>query len=369
MASQLQFIEPAGTTTTSIIQSVSSGQYGSSKSIAAGLRSLRDQNSEPIIQSTGQSTTTSAFTNRFNPSAQLSQHQNPYVSAIPSQRPRPQVPLFSQSTGSVPRTPNMALQGNLAHAHSHAPFRNDSHLHADMDLFDEFTAFEGGASTQNSYSSAYSSPAVATMYDPINNLSSSSSFNMGTVSPQDLSLRDSFASAPNSAAFTNLTSPSTFNESPAYDHDYESPYISHDALQEQTKDHIAIQGDPWFSLFPEDDAPVELPNVDNSPLLVEEELEVADQLNEKKDRHRRSGSAILSPSATSGIRKSREKALSPIIVENPSDLKAMKRARNTLAARKSRQRKMQRFEELEDQIAKLTAEREHWKSLALKRNA
>ena len=46
----------------------------------------------------------------------------------------------------------------------------------------------------------------------------------------------------------------------------------------------------------------------------------------------------------------------------------MKRARNTLAARKSRQRKMQRFEELEDEIAKLKEERDHWKSLALRRN-
>jgi hypothetical protein len=45
----------------------------------------------------------------------------------------------------------------------------------------------------------------------------------------------------------------------------------------------------------------------------------------------------------------------------------MKRARNTLAARKSRQRKMQRFEELEDKIAKLEAERDHWKNIALRR--
>jgi len=182
---------------------------------------------------------------------------------------------------------------------------------------------------------------------------------MGTVSPQDLSLRDSFASAPNSAAFTNLTSPSTYNESPAYENDLDvSPYISNDG--------IAIHGDPWFPLFPQEDQ-LEQQNVDHSPLLVEEELEVAEQLNDKKDTRRRSGSAASPPSATSGIRK-RDKALPPIIVEDPNDTVAMKRARNTLAARKSRQRKMQRFEELEDQIAKLTAERDHWKSIALRRN-
>jgi hypothetical protein len=47
----------------------------------------------------------------------------------------------------------------------------------------------------------------------------------------------------------------------------------------------------------------------------------------------------------------------------------MKRARNTLAARKSRQRKIQRFEELEDEIAKLEAERDHWENIALQRTS
>ncbi|KAI9641096.1 General control protein [Ciborinia camelliae] len=342
----------------------------------------QNQRVAAIIQSTGHTTSTSAFSNRFNSSAQLvqNQHQYPhlYASAPASpatlrqpQRPRPQVPLFSQSTGSVPRTPNMAFQGNSINAHSHAPFHNDSHLHADMDLFDEFTAFEGGASTQNSYSSAFSSPAVATMYDPTNNLSSSSSINMGTVSPQDLSLRDSFASAPNSAAFTNLTSPSTFNESPNFD-DYEiSPFVTNDGINNVD----LAMGDPWFSLFPDQkNAPqqiVEQSNIDHSPLVVEEELDIAEQVaSEKKGNRRKTGSAAsaTSPaSATSGIRK-RPKVLPPIIVEDPTNNAAMKRARNTLAARKSRQRKMQRVEELEDKCAKLEIERDHWKQIALKRN-
>ncbi|APA06557.1 hypothetical protein sscle_02g013270 [Sclerotinia sclerotiorum 1980 UF-70] len=230
----------------------------------------------------------------------------------------------------------------------------------DMDLFDEFTPFEGGTSTQNSYSSAFSSPALATMYDPTNDFSSSSSSNMSFVSPQDLSLRDSFSSAPNSAAYTTLTSPSTFDGSPAFGDD--SPYISHGGLG----DNNVVQGDPWFSLFPDVDNN-EQPNAMNSPLAVEEELEVSEQLHEKKDNRRKSGSATSPMSSTSGVRKS-QKILAPIIVDNPNDSVAMKRARNTLAARKSRQRKMQRFEELEDQIAKLTAERDHWKEKALRRS-
>lgn len=226
----------------------------------------------------------------------------------------------------------------------------------DMDLFDDFTAFEGGAATQNSFSSAYSSPAVPTIYDPHMNLSSSSSTNMGTVSPQDL-LRDPFASAPNSTAFTNLTSPdSQYNQSPEFaDYDV-SPFVGDNQDLDQ-----ALAGDPWYPLFPQDDQS-EQPQapVNQSPLQPQEELEVSEHL-----RRRRSGTAS---SPTSGGVRKRDKPLPPIVVEDPNDTVAMKRARNTLAARKSRQRKMQRFEELEDEIAKLKAERDHWKSLALRRN-
>jgi hypothetical protein len=63
----------------------------------------------------------------------------------------------------------------------------------------------------------------------------------------------------------------------------------------------------------------------------------------------------------------RDKPLPPIIVEDPHDVVAMKRARNTLAARKSRERKVQKFDELEEKIAKLEAERDHWKRIALGR--
>jgi hypothetical protein len=61
-----------------------------------------------------------------------------------------------------------------------------------------------------------------------------------------------------------------------------------------------------------------------------------------------------------------DKPFSPIIVENPSDTVTMKRARNTLAARKSRQRKMKQFDELER--AELGEQRDHWGSIALRRS-
>ncbi|TAQ90368.1 hypothetical protein B7494_g1329 [Chlorociboria aeruginascens] len=46
---------------------------------------------------------------------------------------------------------------------------------------------------------------------------------------------------------------------------------------------------------------------------------------------------------------------------------ATKRTRNSAAARKSRRRKMERFEELEYSISKLEAERDHWKDICMKR--
>ena len=47
----------------------------------------------------------------------------------------------------------------------------------------------------------------------------------------------------------------------------------------------------------------------------------------------------------------------------------MKRARNTLAARKSRERKAQRLDDLEERIAELERERDYWKQLAQERGA
>ncbi|KAH8665925.1 hypothetical protein BGZ60DRAFT_378037 [Tricladium varicosporioides] len=371
----LQFIEPAGTITAPVTalssgspirslantsglcsvraHSAQSGQNRRHSAHLASAASLQNQRVAAIIQSTGHSISTSALTNRFTPAQ--SPHQF-YASSAPSssaalhqqRATRPPVPLFSQSTGNIPQTPNMAMQ--------------------DMDLFDEFTAFEGGASTNNNnFNSAYSSPAVPTIYDPTMNLSSSSSTNMGTVSPQDLLVRDPFASAPNSTAFTNLTSPSTYNESPEYTDNFDvSPFVGngHDL------DGQALAGDPWYPLFPQDDQTEQPAKVEQSPLLPEEEFEVSEHLRNSTGR-RRSGTGT-SPSGThasiAGVNsRKRDKPLPPIIVDDPNDTVAMKRARNTLAARKSRQRKMQKMEELEDQIAKLEAERDHWKNIALRR--
>jgi hypothetical protein len=215
--------------------------------------------------------------------------------------------------------------------------------------FEDFTAFEGGAPA-----SAFSSPA-----NPAFDLSSSvHSSNMGTVSPHDLLMNEPFMSAPNSTAFTNLTSPSIYNESPDFNDSLDvSPSFDGSKLD---------GSDTWFSLFPDaQQNQVPAPAIEQSPVSPSEELEVVD-----KPTQRRKSSNASSPSgrhsSVSGVgSRRRDKPLPPIIVEDPNDTTAMKRARNTLAARKSRERKAQRFEDLEEKIRKLEAERDHWKQLAL----
>lgn len=233
-----------------------------------------------------------------------------------------------------------------------------SHM-SDIDV-DDFTGFEVGAST------TFSSPAMPTVFDLAGSVSGTS--NMGTVSPQDLLIHEPFMSAPNSTALTALTSPSIYDESPDLQDGYDvSPnFGSADFEAGSTKD--------WFSLFPQETAPGE----DEVELVAEtsadsrpEDLEVV-EIGSRSAR-RKAGNSPSSGctrhSSVSGVSsRKRDKPLPPIIVEDPNDVIAMKRARNTLAARKSRERKAQRFEDLEEKIRKLEAERDHWKNIALNRS-
>jgi len=334
--------------------------------------SLQNQRVASIIQATGHQTTSPAFTNRLSSPAQNPHSHQFYASSAPSStvalnlqqqnRPaRPPVPLFPQ-TGNIQRS-KMNLQGNhlsALHVFPHARPRG-SHPTSDLDL-DEFTAFEGGAPT-----TAYSSPALPSVYDFSGSVSSSTT-NMGTVSPQDLLIQDPFMSAPNSTALTALTSPSIYNESPDFGDAYDvSPSFG-------SGDFDTGSTDAWFPLFPQANprpAVAQKPvSADQSPASKSDDLEVAASVL----GHRRKSSATSPPSSrpssVAGVgSRRRDKPLPPIIVEDPSDTIAMKRARNTLAARKSRERKAARLDELEEQISKLTAERDHWKNVALAHGA
>ncbi|OAA65424.1 bZIP transcription factor, bZIP-1 [Niveomyces insectorum RCEF 264] len=292
-------------------------------------------------------TTTSALPHRFTPSQNhfYASSAPPSTVALNFQQQRvsavrPPVPTFPYSTGSVPQIPaKMVLE--------------------DLQGLSDFAAA--------GYEGATFSPAMAAGYDLHSSVSSSSVSNLGTVSPNDLFLQDSFVSAPNSNALTDLTSPSDFDGSP-YDSFDVSPNFA-------GNDYDGASHDTWFPLFAQDTnaASVGLAagDVPTSPAAnPAEDGGSGTSSSRRKSGHSRSTSTSAKHSSTAGVGatpRRREKPLPPIIVDDPNDTVAMKRARNTLAARKSRERKAMRMDELEEKIAKLEEERDHWKKIALSR--
>ncbi|KAG8157620.1 hypothetical protein KVR01_012662 [Diaporthe batatas] len=301
---------------------------------------LQRQRAAQILQAQGHTASSTAFPNRFN----NAKNNHFYASSAPSStaalnqnqsRQRPPVPLFNQQiNGNQAPTLKMDVQ--------------------DFE-FEDFTAFEGGAPA-----SALSSPANMA-FDLSSSMHSS---NIGTVSPQDLLMNEPFMSAPNSTALTALTSPSIYNESPDFNDSCDvSPNFGSSDFDDSGN---------WFSLFPDQNpvaAAPAAPAVDQSPATKSEDFETVE-----KPAQRRKSSNSSSPtgrhSSVSGVNsRRRDKPLPPIIVEDPNDTVAMKRARNTLAARKSRERKAIKFEELEEKIRKLEADRDHWKQVAIAHGA
>lgn len=262
---------------------------------------------------------------------------------LTSARIRPPVPPFPgnpphhNSTGSIPQ-----ISGNMVLEDLH-----DLSMSAALD------------------SVAFTSPALG-VFDPTASVSSNSS-HVGTVSPNDLLLQDPYLSAPNSTALTTLTSPSDYNESPYSDFNVSPNFAPGD---------IDMMPDGmWYPpLFPAA-AAVGDASVPSSDAVVD----VSDLSPDRKESgsrhksshghsHSRTPSTATKHSSSAGVNsRRREKPLAPIVVDDLNDCVAMKRARNTLAARKSRARKQERLDELEEAIAKLTEERDHWKKMALEK--
>ncbi|KAI9827562.1 MAG: hypothetical protein M1832_004912 [Thelocarpon impressellum] len=338
------------------------GPHRRNSSQSSSATSAQNRRVTKIIQGSGHSSTssTSPF-HRYSPPGPSARPQAFYASSAPSsssalpqheQHPtgpqRPHVPLFASiSTG------NVHMQSCAAMAASNMP----QDMHGLFDLSANYgEAFQPEAPL---FDADYASPRFTSVNEPAATMPS-----QGTVSPKDL-VRDPLASAPPSTAFTNLTSPSIFDSPDVADSFETSPmFNSGDA---------DLGADSWFSLFPGGGAG----ESDASPPNPSDELyEQAPAAG--ADRRRPSpglspGGARGTParhSSVSGVgARKRDKPLPPICVEDPSDTVAMKRMRNTLAARKSRQKKVQRFDELEQTIEELRGEVSHWKSLALSRSA
>lgn len=189
----------------------------------------------------------------------------------------------------------------------------------------------------------------------------------GTISPKDLFMD---ASAPPSASFTDLSTPSF--ESPGYFSQDTSPMFATDM-------ELGPGVEEWGSLFPSQD--------DFSLGLDTTALDIAAALSQPKAKAdvtptspmiRTTSSRATSPSTRSvtkpstvaGVNARQRKPLPPIKFDS-QDPVAMKRARNTEAARKSRARKLERQEEMQRRIDELEKSLEeaqrreqYWKALA-----
>jgi len=182
----------------------------------------------------------------------------------------------------------------------------------------------------------------------------------GTVSPKDI-FNDGTSSMPPSAAFTNLTTPgSAMLDTP--DDSYETSPLFQDDLGQDNS-----QPDDWFSLFPENEKVVpSAPAMDRTVSSGSNSRVIVHPGGESRKRSSATASpmaAFARPSSTVGVHK-REKVLPPIVVDE-NDVVALKRARNTAAARKSRDKKVKERDTLESRIKELEAEVEHWKAIAL----
>jgi hypothetical protein len=281
---------------------------------------VQNQRVANIIQATGHATSSSAFNNN-----RFSSTQNPnqfYASSAPSStvalnqaraNSRPPVPLFTQSTGSIPQQNKMFSD------------------------IEDFTAFGGGASGYDMSRSA------------------SSSTNMGTISPSELLM-----SAPNSTALTALTSPSIYTPELSDSFDVSPSFEPADAWD---------NSDNWPSLFPDSNTAQPLV-ADQSPGMDGIDIEQAATAHERRKSSNVSPKSSNRHSLVAGVNaRKRDKPLPPIVIDDPNDSVAVKRARNTLAARKSRERKAAKMEELEAEIARLEADRDYWKDLALAHGA
>ena len=305
---------------------------------------------------------------------------NFYASSAPSstlalskQQPsysRPPVPLFTSNS-----TENMHSHGGSAMATTSSPkgiLSSQYHSPASCDLTcSHLVMVSGNYYDESSVDSLFDYSVfdgkeefdfqISNFRPTDNTASTQSSSPPQTVSPQDV-LLDTI-SAPPSSTMTNFSTPGTYPTN--------SPFITTSAdpspLYEQ--DFLTDEANQWEPLFPtEGDVSNGAMFGNNSIEYEASDVAVPPPMSRNQSSPGRSsrGSHQGRHSSISGVNaRKRNNPLPPITVDDPNDSVAVKRARNTAAARKSRARKIERMEELEETIEKLTAERDHWKRIAL----
>lgn len=159
-----------------------------------------------------------------------------------------------------------------------------------------------------------------------------------TVSPHEVLLD----SNPPSSVFSNLTTPeNTFLESP-------QAYIKSSPYDREILDNT----EHWTTLFPDAEEqepkiaiPVTASSLQNNP--TSNNVAPAMSRTTSSGQLSSRGSHQGRMSVSSGVSKARRTQPLPPITVDENDAQAMKRARNTLAARKSRQRRMEHTDDLE----------------------
>ncbi|KAL1306698.1 hypothetical protein AAFC00_005368 [Neodothiora populina] len=179
-------------------------------------------------------------------------------------------------------------------------------------------------------------------FTPVNETATAPS----TVSPKDVFM-ESMSSVPSSSAFPELTPGSEMLATPDT-----SPWFT---------DNLTTGGDNYsFPLFPDagNDDFGDLTSF--TPSTKRSDSSTLQVVIAEAQETRKASSASMSPmvsalkhTSSAGIRK-RQKPL-PAIVVDSTDPIALKRARNTAAARKSRERKEAHRDSLESRIAELEA--------------
>jgi general control protein GCN4 len=213
------------------------------------------------------------------------------------------------------------------------------------DTMDDLGTFETGASFGNfTYSD----------FTAINNAGAG---NGATVSPKDLLYGTD--SVPPSTAFTNLTTPgSTFLDTPD---SYQASPLFSDNLGDSFGDALDFgTGDNTTSFFQDFDSLMNAPPMQRTESGSSNAQIVVHPGGPAHMRKRSSANSpstfAARPSSVAGVSaKKRDKPLPPIMVDE-NDSIALKRARNTAAARKSRAKKVEEKDTLEGRIADLEAQ-------------
>ena len=348
-----------------------------------------------IVQGTGPSTSSQ----RFHPNGNLQQQHIFYASSAPSSstalpqqssRTRPPVPLFtSSSTGHLPRETHTMAVG-------HSPDRIDSPSMKctvrDMltlittDLVPDFFDFSSEHFIDSAQSSPqypsfedstvsgidFTMPTFASINDPA---PAHISTNPQTVSPKDVFMDNQ--SAPPSSAITNLSTPQTESWDSPFD-GYISQCTSPLFSSHLTGNLDFDLGDQnYSSLFPGESESTSNCDSDFSARnVLHGSIETSAPLSMSRNHSSPGQSSSRGPqhlrhSSIAGVNPKRKGPLPPVKIPDIDDPVAVKRAKNTEAARKSRAKKMERVEMMQAEIDRLQAEvdrsqaeAERWKAIA-----